>query len=99
MGKKTTYIICDEIDARNLLVHLNDIGERDSVEFAILGHLEQTPVGALGHFFHGGLNSFELGLDDGVVTRLVVKTFEDLQSVISSTLHHEPPRGFGKVEN
>lgn len=51
----------------NLLVHLVDVGENNAVEFAVVRHLEQAAVRALGHLNDGLLDIIKLGNDDRVV--------------------------------
>ena len=67
------------------------------MEFAILGHLEQTSVRTLGHFLQGVLNSLELGLDNRVVAGLLVKSLEHFKRLVVSAAHNEPTRRLGQV--
>jgi hypothetical protein len=39
-----THIVSNQINARNLLEHLVDVGQGDTVEFAVLAHVEQAAV-------------------------------------------------------
>lgn len=39
-----SHIVGDKINSGNLLKHLVDIREGNSVEFTILAHFEQAPV-------------------------------------------------------
>lgn len=36
----STYVVGDQVDTRDLLVHLTDICQNDSVELAIFAHLK-----------------------------------------------------------
>lgn len=94
-----SHIISDKIDSGNLLEHLIDICEGNSVEFTILAHFEQAPERAFIHFNDGGLNGFKLILDKWVVARKLVKTLEDFQCFVIPALHHKPTGGLGKIHN
>jgi hypothetical protein len=82
-----------------LLVHLVDVGEDNSVELAVFGHLEQAAVRALGHFDDGLLDVVELGDDIRVVAVQVVDVFQYFKSFFFSALHDEPTGALGKVQD
>lgn len=92
-------VVRDQVDARNLLVHLVDVGEDDSVEFAIFGHLEQAAVRSLGHFDDGLLDVVELGDDIGVVAVQIVHIFQDFEGFFFSALHDKPTGALGQVQD
>jgi hypothetical protein len=74
---------------------LVDIGEDNSVELAIFGHLEQAAVRALGHFNDGLLDIVELGDDVRVVAVQVVNVFQDFECFFFPALHDEPTGALG----
>jgi hypothetical protein len=92
-------IVRDQIDTRDLLVHLVDVGENNSVELAVFSHLEQAAVRALGHFDDGLLDVVELGDDVGVVAVQIVDVFQYFKSFFFSALHDEPTGALGKVQD
>jgi hypothetical protein len=92
-------VVRDQVDTRDLLVHLVDVGEDNSVELAILGHLEQAAVRALGHFNDGLLDIVELGDDVGIVAVQVVDVFQDFESFFFSALHDEPTGALRQVQD
>lgn len=69
------------------------------MEFAVLGHLEQAAVRALGHFDDGLLHIVELGDDVRVVARHVVDVFQDFEGFFLSALHNKPTRALGQVQD
>ena len=83
----------------NLLVHLIDISQDHAVEFAIIGHLEQAAVGALGHLNDGLLDIVKFGDDGGVVARLVIDTFQYFERLLFLALHDEPSRAFREIHD
>ena len=93
------YVVGDQIDTRDLLEHLVDVGKGHTVELAVLGHVEETGVGALGHFQDGELDGFELVLDEGIVAVFLVKGLEDFDRLVVHTLHHQPTGRLGQVQN
>ena len=98
-GQAVTHIIRDQVNSRDLLEHLVDVGKNHTVELSVLAHLEQTPEGALAHFLDSFLNGDELVHDVGVVSGLLVQGLENFQGLIFSTLHHKPARGLGQVKD
>jgi hypothetical protein len=92
-------VVRNQVDTRDLLVHLVDVGEDNSVEFAIFGHLEQAAVRALGHFNDGLLHIVELGDDVRVVAVQVVDVFQDFESFFFPALHDEPTGALGQVQD
>jgi hypothetical protein len=92
-------IVRDQVDARYLLVHLVDVGEDNSVELAVFGHLEQAAVRALGHFNDSLLHVVELGDNVGVVAVQIVDVFQDFKGFLFSALHDEPTGALGQVQD
>jgi hypothetical protein len=92
-------IVRDQVDARYLLVHLVDVGEDNSVELAVFGHLEQAAVRALGHFNDSLLDIVELSDDVGVVAVQIVDVFQDFKGFLFSALHDEPTGALGQVQD
>lgn len=82
------YVVSDQIDTRNLLEHLVDVGKGHTVELAVLGHVEQTGVGALGHLQNGSFDGLEFVPDERIVAVFFVQGFEDFNSFVVATLHH-----------
>jgi hypothetical protein len=92
-------IVRDQVDTRDLLVHLVDIGEDNSVELAVFGHLEQAAVRALGHFNDSLLDIVELSDDVGVVAVQIVDVFQDFKGFLFSALHDEPTGALREVQD
>ena len=89
-------VIGNQIDARDLLEHLVDVGEHDAVEVAVLGHGEEVPEVALGHLHHGRLDHDEFVLDVRVVFGAVAQCRQHRARFVLAALEDEPPRGFGE---
>jgi hypothetical protein len=92
-------VVRDQVDTRDLLVHLVDVGEDNSVELAVFGHLEQAAVRALGHLNDSLLDIVELGDDVGVVAVQVVDVFQDFEGFFFSALHDEPTGALWQVQD
>lgn len=95
----STDIVGDEIDSRNLLKHLVDVGECDTVELSVFAHLEQTSIRALIHLLNGFFDSNEFISDKWVIAILFVKSLEDLQRLVISALHNKPTWGLWKIHD
>jgi hypothetical protein len=98
MGKGT-HVVSDQINSRDLLEHLVDVGEGHTMEFTVLAHLEQTFVSALVHFLDSFLDRDELVLDVWIIPGFLIETLENLQSLIGAALHDKPSWRLGQVEN
>lgn len=98
-SKTVTHIVRDQVNSRDLLEHLIDVGKDHTVELSVLAHLEQTPERALVHLFHRFFNGDELVHDVRVVSGLLVQGLENFQCFIFSTLHHKPARGLRQVKD
>lgn len=96
---KCRSIVGDEVNSRNLLEHLVDIRQNDSVKFAIFTHIKQTSEASLGHLYNSLLDAVELCLDGCISARLLVESFQDFQGLVFSASHDEPSRRFGKIED
>lgn len=94
-----THIVRDQINSRDLLEHLVDVGKNHTMELAVLAHLEQTPERALIHFLDRFLNGDEFIHDVGVISRFFIQGFEDFQGLVFPTLHHKPARGLWQVKD
>lgn len=69
------------------------------MEFAVIGHLEQAAVGALGHLDDSLLNIVEFGDNGRIVARLVIDTFQYFERLLFLTLHDEPSRAFREIHD
>lgn len=94
-----TYIVGDQVDARNLLEHLVDVGESNTVEFAVLGHVKQTAERALVHFGDGLANGLHFVLNVRVIARFQVQQLQNLDSLFLAPLHDKPSGRLGEVQN
>lgn len=92
-------IVGDEVDTRDLLENLIHVREHDSVELAVLCHLEKTAVRALGHFHDCFFDVVELSLDQRVAPGLLIESLEDLVCGIILAVHDKPTRGLGQIAN
>lgn len=97
--KAVTHVIRDQVNSRDLLEHLIDVGKDHTVELSVLAHLEQTPERALVHLFHRFLNGDELVHDVRVVSGLLVQGLENFQCFLFSALHHKPARGLRQMND
>lgn len=92
-------IVGDQVDTRDLLEHLVDVRQADTVELAVVAHLEQGSVRTLAHFLDGGKHLLELSLDTRVVAAAVIDVREHLNSLIMLSFHHKPSRRLRQIEN
>lgn len=90
-------VVRDEVDSRNLLEHLVDVGEQRAMQIAVLAHCKQIGECALGHLKDCVFDFVKLAVDRLVVDILVAQRGEDLACVVLAPLEDEPPRGLGKA--
>lgn len=72
-------VVGDEVDARDLLEDLVEVGEQHAVQVAVLVHGEEVPERAPGHLLDGVLHGEVLGLHGGVGEVRVLERRDDLR--------------------
>lgn len=85
-------IVGDEIDTRNLLEHLVDVGDDCTVESAVVVGMEQLAVSTLAHLHGSILDGLEFIVDLLVSNVNVCNGSDNFSSLIFATLENEPSR-------
>ena len=92
-------VVGDQVDARDLLEDLVDVGQHGAVEVAVLGHGEEVAEAALGHLGHDVLDGDELVLDELVVGREAAERAEHVHRLVFVALEDEPARRLGQLHD
>ena len=92
-------VVGDQVDTRDLLEHLVDVGEHGTMEVTILAHGEQILEAALLHLEHDVLDGTKFVLDEGVVGRETAESAEHAHGLVFLTLEDEPTWRFGQLHD
>lgn len=92
-------IVRNQIYPTDLLEHLVHVGQRGTVEVAVLVHGEQVGEAALGHLEDGILDGNEFVLDVLVFLVGVVECAENFHGLFFTALENEPAGGLGETKN